>query len=149
MSKRTISNFTLTGSHLAFFGFSLHFIHYLLLSNQNLNGRIPISGNFDKYFGCISSRCGASYTCKNRNTQHKRKGSQKYLFLSLSLTELFYCLISITHLWCKEYSVRKSIRKHITIFRRIAVLLMYYFLMIYIALERFAAIYLNIKYRVY
>lgn len=84
-----------------------------------------------------------------RSSQHNIKGSQKYLFISLSLTELSYCLISLTHLWCKEYGVKKSIRKHITIFRRIAVLLMYYFLMIYITLERFAAIYLNIKYGVY
>ena len=84
-----------------------------------------------------------------RSSQQNVKGSQKCLFISLSLTELCYCLITLTHFWCKEYGVKKSIRKHMTIFRRIAVLLMYYFLMIYITLERFAAIYLNIKYRVY
>ena len=84
-----------------------------------------------------------------KTSQRNITGSQKYLFISLSLTELSYCLISLAHFWCKEYGVEKSIRKHITIFRRIAVLLMYYFIMIYITLDRFFAIYLNIKYGVY
>ena len=84
-----------------------------------------------------------------KTSQPNITGSQKYLFISLCLTELSYCLISLVHFWCKEYGVEKSIRKHITIFRRIAVLLMYYFIMIYITLDRFFAIYLNIKYRVY
>ena len=84
-----------------------------------------------------------------KTSQPNITDSQKYLFISLSLTELSYCLISLVHFWCKEYGVQKSIRKHITIFRRIAVLLMYYFIMIYVTLDRFFAIYLNIKYGIY
>ena len=82
-------------------------------------------------------------------SQRNVKGSQKYLFISLSLTELSYCLISLAQFWCKEYGVEKSVRKHIAIFRRVALLLMYYFIMIYITIDRFFAIHLNIKYRVY
>ena len=84
-----------------------------------------------------------------KSTQHDIKGSQKYLFISLSITELSYCLISIAYLWCKEYGVENSIRKYITIFRATAVLLMYYFIMIYITLDRFFTVHLNIKYEVY
>ena len=84
-----------------------------------------------------------------KSTQHDIKGSQKYLFISLSITELYYCLISIAYLWCKEYGVEYSIRKYITIFRATAVLLMYYFIMIYITLDRFFTVHLNIKYEVY
>ena len=84
-----------------------------------------------------------------KSTQHDIKGSQKYLFISLSITELSYCLISIAYLWCKEYGVENSIRKYITIFRATAVLLMYYFIMIYIKLDRFFTVHLNIKYEVY
>lgn len=44
-----------------------------------------------------------------KSTQHDIKGSQKYLVISLSITELSYCLISIAYLWCKEYGVENSI----------------------------------------
>ena len=84
-----------------------------------------------------------------RTSKHIIKGSQKCLFISLSLTELSYCLISLTRFWCIEYGVKKSIYYHLIIFRRIAVLLIYYFLMIYITLDRFFATYLNVKYGVY
>ena len=84
-----------------------------------------------------------------RTSKHSIKGSQKYLFVSLSLIELSYCLISLIRFCCREHGVKKSIYQHLTIFRRIAVLLMYYLLMIYITLDRFFAIYLNVKYGVY
>ena len=79
-----------------------------------------------------------------KTSQRNVKGSQKFLFISLSLTELSYCLISLAQFWCKEYGVEKTVRKHIAIFRRVALLLMYYSIMIYITLDRFFAIHLNI-----
>ena len=84
-----------------------------------------------------------------RTSKHSIKGSQKYLFISLSLAELSYGLISLIRFCCIEYGVKKALYQHLTIFRRIAVLLMYYLLMIYITLDRFFAIYLNVKYGIY
>ena len=84
-----------------------------------------------------------------RMSKHAMKGSQKFLFMSLSMTELSYCLLSFIRFFCIELGVKKSIYQHVSIFQRIAILLIYYFIMIYITLERFAAIYLNLKYGVY
>ena len=75
------------------------------------------------------------------------KGSQKYLLLTLYLDEVAYSIVSVTiNLLSRAPNITPQIRKHLTICRRALMLLMYYLIMIYITIDRFLVIFLNIKY---
>ena len=52
-----------------------------------------------------------------RMSKHAMKGSQKFLFMSLSMTELSYCLFSFIRFFCIELGVKKSIYQHVSIFQ--------------------------------
>ena len=75
------------------------------------------------------------------------KGSQKYLLSLLYLDEIAYSIVSVTiNLLSRAQNITAQIRKHLTISRRALILIMYYLIMIYITIDRFLAIFLNIKY---
>ena len=77
------------------------------------------------------------------------KGSRKCLLLSLYLDEIAYSIVSVTiNLLSREPNITPQIRKHLTICRRALILIMYYLIMIYITIDRFLVIFLNIKYPV-
>ena len=75
------------------------------------------------------------------------KGSQIYLLLTLYLDEVAYSIASVTiNLLSRAPNITPQIRKHLTICRRALMLLMYYLIMIYITIDRFLVIFLNIEY---
>ena len=84
-----------------------------------------------------------------RIKRNNAQGLQKYLFISLYMTELAYSMIIIITVFCKHLDLPLSVRKHFIIARTTFVFVTYFLIMNYITLDRFLVVRLNIKYPLY
>ena len=84
-----------------------------------------------------------------RIKRNNAQGLQKYLFISLYMTELAYSMISMITVICKHFDVPLSVRKHFIIARTTFVFVTYFLIMNYITLDRFLVVRLSIKYPLY
>eukprot|EP00111_Clytia_hemisphaerica_P021205 TCONS_00062460-protein len=81
-------------------------------------------------------------------TQNGMRENQRYLFINLSASEALICFIGIIKRICKIYAL-KTAGTYVRFVQAGVATFAYYFIMMYLTLDRFCEVFLNIKYPTY